>query len=125
MLLDNRRKIRRITIKCVNISLFLLALNFLAGNLGLFASPLISRIAAFYLMIGLALFNFSLKKIPSGKKISYEKLFNKNLIVGVLLLIVSLLILFLFDKVELWLLSFSIYIFGLDLSFHSNKDILI
>jgi len=106
---------KAVVITSINVILLLLSLNLLAGTLGFFASPLLSRMAAFYLLLGIALLNIPLIKIATRRKQEFETFLPSNLTVGFLLMLGGLIVLLLFDEMELWLMSLPIVIFGLDL----------
>jgi hypothetical protein len=92
----------------VNIILILLALNLLAGNLGLF-DQFFMRLAATCVLLAAILLN-----LPVRKTVMLLLKKSKNIIVGIFLVIVSFIVLFASETHVLWLASIPMLIVGLE-----------
>lgn len=105
----------------LNITLVLLALNFLSNNFAIIDSAFM-RISTLYLLLGMLILNLPFKKIYNNLKKRHTKIRSPyTSIVGIGLIIFSFILLVATKNVLLWLTSIPIFISGLDLSLKGIK----
>lgn len=112
-----------ILLKSCTIIMFLLSINLLTGSFGIY-NPMVTRIAAFCLLVTIVFLNISVSHIQQILK-SPRKHPWKDIGAGFLLLLLSILFLFSFSLREVWLLQLPLFFIGLDLllqGMHNKKN---